>query len=395
MGTAIFTPFTEEDLIPKEERLEVIKKRNTLSIGIPKETCLGEKRIALTPDAIQVLVQYGYKVSMETGAGEGAFFSDLEYSEAGAFIVNKEQAFGQELVLKINPPTEEEINLLKPNAYLISLLQVNLRNQEYFKKLSEKKINAIAFELIEDEKEELSLIKLIGEIAGGISVLYASELLANSKGMMLGGITGVRPTEIVVLGAGGKGEYAIKTAMGLGASVRVFDNSLNKLRTLQDKIMSPIVTSMIDPKELTKSLRRADVVIGALSRLNTNPVITEDMVKVMKKGSVIIDLSVGSGKCIETTEVTSFEQPFVEKHGILHCGLPNLTSKMSRTTSKAISNFFLSYLLENHEEGGFEGLLMKKKEVRKSFYLYKGKHTQQLICKKFNLNFNDINLLLF
>lgn len=395
MTNVIFTPFCEEDLIPQEERLEVIKKENTLKIGLPKEICLGERSVALTPDAVQVLVQYGYEVYVESGAGAGAFFSDLEYSEAGASIVDKTQAFGQELVLKINAPTEEEINLLKPNAYLISSLKIDLRNQEYFKKLSEKRINAIAFELIEDEKEEKALVKLIGEVAGGASVIYASELLAKSKGMILGGVTGVRPTEVVVLGAGDRGEAAVKTAMGLGATVRVFDNSLSKLRELQDKVCSPVATSMIDPKELTKSLRRADVLIGALSRVNMPAVVTEEMVRLMKKGSVIIDLAIGSGKCVETMELTDFEKPYFEKYDILHCGLPNLTSKISRTTSKAISNFFLSYLLENQDEGGFECLLTKKKEFRKSFYLYKGRHTQQWICERFGLRFNDINLLLF
>ncbi|MDO4763260.1 MAG: alanine dehydrogenase [Flavobacteriaceae bacterium] len=394
MESTIVPSLIEELLTPQEERLEVIKKSGKLRIGLPKEVCFDEKSIALTPDAIQVLVKYGYEICVETGAGQGAFFSDLEYSEAGALIVDKKTAFEQDLVLKINPPTEKEIELMKPNSYLISALQVNLRNEEYFKKLSEKKINAIAFEFIGDENKEHSLVKLIGEISGRASVLYASELLVLSKGLMLGGITGVRPTEIVVLGAGIVGEYAVKTAIGLGAMVKVFDNSLPKLRKLQDVVGRPISTSMIDPKELTKSLRRADVLIGALSRVNSSPVITEEMVCLMKKGSVIIDLAVGSGKCVETTEITNDKNPYTEKYGVLHCGLPNLTSKISRTTSRAISNFFLGYFLENHMNEGIEHLLMKN-EIRESFYVYKGRFTKKMICDKYNLKFNDINLLLF
>lgn len=394
MSSVIFTPFTEEILLPQEERLEIVKKKDLLSIGIPKEISLHEKRIPLTPDAVQILVYNGYQVMIEQGAGEGAFFQDLEYSEAGAQVVDKAKVFEQDLILKINPPTDEEIDLMKPNSYLISTLQINLGSQDYFKKLFQKKINAIAFEFIKDENDEQVLVKMIGEVAGRTSILYAAELLAHSKGLMLGGITGVRPVEVLVLGAGMVGEYATKTALGLGATVKVFDNSLSKLSRLQSVIGNQVVTSMIDPKELCKSIRRADVVIGALPRINLPAVITEEMVGMMKQGSIIIDLTTDVGRCVETIEVTSFDQPYTEKYGVLHCGLPNLTSKMSRTTSKAISNFFLSYLLQNQEEGGFESILRLRKEMRKSFYLYKGRYTNQLICDKFQLKFCDIDLLL-
>lgn len=396
MSSTIFTPFTEEDLMPKEEVLEVVRKGKKFSIGIPKETCLSEKRISLTPDAVQVLSAHGHHIMVESGAGEGSHFSDLQYSEAGAEIAHRPmQVFGQDLVLKINPPTLEEIDYLKPHTYLVSALQINLREKEYFKKLSEKKVNAIAFEFIEDEYKQRALVRLIGEIAGSASILYASELLCKSNGMMLGGVTGVRPTEVVILGAGIVGEYATKAAIGLGASVRVFDNSLSKLRRLHTIIDSRVPTSIIDPKELTKALRRADVVIGALPRINTPPAITEEMVAIMKKGSVIIDLTIDFGGCIETSELTTFENPYVIKHSVLHCGLPNITSKMPRTTSKAISNFFLSYLLNYDEEGGFENMLIKKNEMKRSLYMYKGRHTKQVICNQFDLAFHDINLLIF
>jgi len=151
---------------------------------------------------------------------------------------------------------------------------------------------------------------------------------------------------------------------------------------------------MIAPKELTKSLRRADVLIGTIPRINMLPIVTEKMVTLMKQGSVIVDLTIDTGKCVETTEVTDFEKPYVEKHGILHSGLPNLTSKIPRTTSKAISNFFLSYLLKINEEGGLENVLKLGNDCRQGFYMYKGRHTKQLVCDKFGLKFNDINLLL-
>ncbi|MBP1165158.1 MULTISPECIES: alanine dehydrogenase [unclassified Chryseobacterium] len=396
MSTNIFTPFTEEELMPKEEKLEVIKKGKQFSIGIPKETCLNERRTCITPDAVQVLVEHGHEIIIEAGAGEGSFFTDLQYSESGAKITNDpKEAFGQDLILKVNPPTEDEIEYMKPNTYLVSALQINLRDKDYFLKLAEKKINAIAFEFIVDEYKQLALVRLVGEIAGTVSILYASELLALSNGLMLGGITGVRPAEVVILGAGIVGEFATKAAIGLGASVKVFDNSLSKLRRLHTIVDSRVPTSIIDPKELSKSLRRADVVIGALPRLNMTPIVTEDMVMKMKKGSVIIDITIDNGKVIETSELTTMEDPYIIKHGVIHCGLPNLTSRMPRTTTKAISNFFLSYILNYDEEGGFENMLIRKNEMKQSLYMYKGRHTKKIICDRFGLTYHDINLLIF
>lgn len=395
-STNIFTPFSEQELMPQEEKLEVFKKGKQYGIGVPKETCLNERRTCITPDAVQVLVNHGHQVVIESGAGEGSFFTDLQYSDSGAKITNDpREAFTQDLVLKINPPTTDEIEFLKPNTYLVSALQINLRDKEYFQKLSEKKVNAIAFEFIVDEYKQLSLVRLIGEIAGNISVLYAAELLALSNGLMLGGITGVRPTEVVVLGAGIVGEFATKAALGLGASVKVFDNSLSKLRRLHMMVDGRVPTSIIDPKELGKSLRRADVVIGALSKISMMPIVTEEMVSQMKKGSVIIDVTIDNGKVIETSELTCMDNPYIIKHGVIHCGLPNLTSKMPRTTTKAISNFFLSYLLNYDEEGGFENMLFRKNEMKQTLYMYKGRHTKKLICDRFDLTYHDINLLIF
>ncbi|WP_294276344.1 alanine dehydrogenase [uncultured Chryseobacterium sp.] len=394
--TNIFTPFTEEELMPKDEKLEVVKKGRQFSIGIPKETSLHERRTCITPDAVQVLVEHGHEIIIEAGAGEGSFFTDLQYSESGARITqDPKEAFGQDLVLKINPPTEDEIEFMRPNTYLVSALQINLRDKSYFLKLAEKKINAIAFEFIVDEYKQLALVRLVGEIAGTVSILYASELLALSNGLMLGGLTGVRPAEVVILGAGIVGEFATKASIGLGASVRVFDNSLSKLRRLHTIVDSRVPTSIIDPKELKKALRRADVVIGALPRLNMTPIVTEDMVMSMKKGSVIIDITIDNGKVIETSELTNMENPYIIKHGVIHCGLPNLTSRMPRTTTKAISNFFLSYILNYDEEGGFENMLVRKNEMKQSLYMYKGRHTKKVICDRFGLTYHDINLLIF
>lgn len=392
----IFTPFTEKDLLPKEEKLDIAKKGKNTSIGIPKESYINEKRTVITPDAVQVLVDYGYDIIVEKEAGKGAFFSDLQYAEAGAKITNDPKvAFGQDFVLKVNPPTEEEIHLLKRNAYLISSLQIKLRDSHYFKKLAEKKINAIAFELIKDEADELALVKLIGEIAGNIAILYSAELLARSNGLMLGGVTGVRPTEVVIIGAGVIGETAAKSAIGLGAHVKIFDNSLYRLRKVHSGIDRSVSTSIIDPKELKKSLRRADIVIGALSKWNQVPIVNEDMILTMKKGSVIIDLGIDTSPVFETSEVTDMENPFVIKHDIVHCGIPNITSRTPRTTTKTISNFFLSHFINNEFNGNLNQFFIGNEKFKNSHYLYKGLFTSLPISKCFNLNYHDINLLIY
>lgn len=394
--TTVFTPFSESDLIPKEERLVVFRRQRPFSIGIPKENHRHERRLCLTPDAVQTLVNHGYDIIIQRGAGMGSSFTDLQYSEAGARISDDpSEVFSRDVLLMINPPTPEEIDYMKTGTYLISALQFNLQTRDYFKKLSEKKINAIAFEFILDEYKQKTLVRLIGEIAGKISILYASELMAQSTGQMLGGITGVRPTEVVIIGAGIIGESAARTAYQLGASVRIFDNSLSKLRRLNSSIRQHLPTSIIDPKELKKSLRRADVTIGALPCLKTPPVVSEAMVQVMKPGSIIIDLSIDSGPCIETSRLTTYDQPTVIQYDVVHCGLPNITSKMPRSTTKAISNFFLSYLLNYKEKDGFEAMLVRHNEMKHSFYMYKGRHTNRLICDQFDLVYHDINLLIF
>lgn len=390
-----FTPFNDLELMPVEEKLEIKRKEKKLSIGIPKETCLDEMRTCVTPDAVQVLTDAGHQIIIERGAGNGSFFTDQQYADAGAQLTDSaSKAFSQDLILKINPPTVEEIQWMKPNAYLISALQINLRDKEYFLTLAKKKITAIAFEFITDEYQQLPLVRLIGEIAGTASILYASELLAQSNGNMLGGITGVRPTKVVIIGAGIVGEFAAKAALGLGADVKVFDNSLSKLRRLHTSIGARIPTSIIEPKELQKNLRRADVLIGCMHKQSNIPIVSEDMVMKMKNGSIIIDVGIDYGKVVETSEITTFKAPYFVKHGVVHSGLPNLTSRVPRLTSKAISNFFLTYLLNYDEEGGFENMLMNRDEVKHSLYMYRGRHTKKILCNRFDLPYCDINLLM-
>ncbi len=395
----IFSPFTHEDLIPQPECLEIPRKREKFSIGIPKETNNQEKRIGLTPDAVEVLVNNGHQITIETNAGEGANFTDKEYAEAGAEIAYNPQAiFEKSIILKVGPLTPQEIEWIKPSSLLISSVPTNSLTQPYFTELSKKRITAIGYEFIKDEKDQLPVLRLLSEIAGTTAILVGSELMSSDNGgngILMGGVTGVRPTEVVILGAGTVAENAARTAMGLGASVRVFDNSLTRLRRLQQNIGFRISTSTIDPKELGKALRRCDLVIGALRGDTRTPcVVTEKMVERMKPGAVIIDISIDQGGCFETSEITTHDRPTYRKHDVIHYAVSNITSRVSRTSSKALSNFFLFYLLKVSNEGGFSSVVKTDKTIRNDVYLYHGRVTKKSLSDRFDLPFHDINLLI-
>ena len=398
-GKNIFTPFSQEELIPQPERLEIPHKKECFDIGIPKETNNQEKRICLTPDAVEVLVNNGHKISIETGAGEGANFTDQEYSEAGAEIIYSSQAiFEKPVILKVGPLTTEEIDWVKPHALIISSVPTNTLKREYFQKLIAKRVDAVGFEFIRDEQNHLPVVRLLSEIAGTTAILVASELMSSTNvgnGILMGGVTGVRPTEVVILGAGTVAENATRTALGLGASVRVFDNSLTRLRRLQQNIGQRVSTSTLDPKELGKALRRCDLAIGALRGETRTPcVVTEMMVQNMKAGAVIIDVSIDQGGCFETSELTTHDQPIIVKNDIIHYAVSNITSRVARTSTKALSNYFLSYLFQISEESGFANVVQTDKTIRNGVYLYKGRIVKKNLCDWFDLPFHDINLLI-
>ena len=394
-----FTPFSHEDLIPQPECLEIPRRREKFSIGIPKETNNQEKRICLTPDAVEVLVNNGHHISIETGAGEGTNFTDQEYSEAGAEIVYSPQAvFEKPIILKVGPATAEEIEWIKPSSFLVSSLPTNSLSKEYFDALMKKRITAVGFEFIKDEQNQLPVLRLLSEIAGTTAILVGSELMSTvngGNGILMGGVTGVRPTEVVILGAGTVAENATRTAIGLGASVRVFDNSLSRLRRLQQNIGQRIPTSTIDPKELGKALMRCDLAIGALRGDSRTPcVVSESMVEKMKPGAVIIDVSIDQGGCFETSELTTHDRPTIIKNEVIHYAVSNITSRVARTSTKALSNFFLPYLLKIANEGGFSSVVKTDKTIRNGVYLYHGRVTKKNLSDWFDLPFHDINLLI-
>ncbi|MGY0407765.1 MAG: alanine dehydrogenase [Polaribacter sp.] len=394
-----FSPFSKKELLPQEEMLEIKKQKGELFIGLPKETYLSEKRVCLTPDAVAALCAHGHRIVLETGAGDGSNFTDKEYSEAGAKIsYNVEEAFKCNIVLKVAPPTEDEIKYLNPQSILISSLQLKTQNKVYFKHLAKKKITAIAFDYIKDEHDSYPIVKSLSEIAGTASVLIAGELMSaenKGNGLLFGNIGGVPPTNVVIFGAGTVGGYAARTATGLGAIVKVFDNSISKLRKLQNCLHAPIYTSTLQPKSVSKALMRCDVAIGAIRGKNRSPICaTEMMIENMKEGSVIVDVSIDRGGCFETSNVTTHKTPTFVKHGVIHYCVPNIPARYARTASVSISNIFTPYLLNIAEEGGFENTARFDKSLRNGMYFYHGILTNKTVADWFDLPFRDINLLI-
>ncbi|MEN9699099.1 MAG: hypothetical protein RLZZ301_297 [Bacteroidota bacterium] len=387
-------------LMPKEEMLEIRKKKGQLMIGIPKEISFQERRVALVPEAVSLLVANGHQVLVESSAGIGSNFSDNEYSEAGAQIVyDRKGVYQCDLIIKVAPPSEEEVELMSGNQSIISALQLSTQPKEILQKLIAKKVTAIAWDYTRDEEGVFSIVRTMSEIAGTTSILVAGELLSSfshGKGLMLGGIAGVQPTEVVVIGAGTVGEFATRSALGLGASVKVFDNSLARLRRLQNDLGVRIHTSIIQPKVLAKAIRRADVVIGALrSNYGRTPcVVTETMIEQMKPGSVVVDVSIDQGGCFETSRITNHNDPTFEVHGVTHYCVPNIASRVSRTASFALSNTFAPLLLEMGERGGLVDLIRSHAGFRNGVYMYKGVLTNEVLGKVFDLNYKDIHLLL-
>ncbi len=394
------TPFSSQELIPQEEKLEIESRKGDLFIGIPKESQVLENRVCLTPDAVNALVSNGHKILMEAGAGKLASFEDNEYSEAGAIITqDTAKVFSCPIILKVEPPSLKELALIKPQTVLFSALQLKTLDREYFQTIEKKKITALAFEFIKDEDGSYPAIRSLSEIAGTASILIASEIMSNvndGSGLMMGNITGVPPIEVVILGAGTVGEFAARAAFGLGANIKVFDSSINKLRTIQNNIGRPMHTSTIQHKHLLKALKRCDVVIGAVRGKDRSPIlVTESMTNNMKKGAVVIDVSIDMGGCFETSEITSHEKPTYTHNGVIHYCVPNIPSRYAKTSSVSISNIFSPYLLDIGEVGGLEHAIRNDKGLKNGIYSYHGVLTNKAVAEWFDLSYRDINLLVF
>jgi alanine dehydrogenase len=395
-----FEALAKTSLITQEKLQEVRRRRHAFFIGLPKEISLQENRISLTPDAVALLVNNGHDVWVETKAGVGSKFTDKQYSEAGAKIVySPQEVYQADVILKIEPPTLEEIELMHSGQTLISALQLGHARVESFQALMKKKITALAYEFIEDKVGGMPIIRAMSEIAGSTVMLIAAENLStanNGKGVILGGITGVPPTKVVIVGAGTVAEYAARGALGLGADVQIFDNHIYKLRRIKHLLGQQIYTSTIDTITLSETLKTADVVIGALRAEKGRPrhVITDEMVSRMKPDSLIIDLSIDQGGCIETSEITNLSKPVFRKYDVIHYCVPNVASRVAHTATNALSNIFTPTILRAAEEGGVEAMIFSHKWFMKGVYTYKGGLTNEYVARKFGLKYKNIELLM-
>lgn len=383
-----------------EETLDIKPREAQLLIGIPRENTFQENRIALTPDAISVLINNGHRVVVEHRAGEGAHFSEKDYSDAGAKIAyDKREVFQCDLIMKSAPVNEEELPLLKHDQTIISPIHLPVMKTSILQCMMEKRVTALSFENFKDDSGHNPIVRSMSEIAGSAVMLLAGNYLSNAnngKGMLLGGISGIPPTKVVIIGAGIVGEYAARTALAMGSSVKVFDNNIYKLKRMQGNIGVRMWTSVIEPKILAKQLKTCDVAVGALSSTGgrTPIVATEEMVSIMRPGSVILDVCIDRGGCFETSEITSHESPVFIKHGVIHYCVPNIPSGFARTASQAISNVLMPLLLEIGDEGGLEKLVWHKFNIRSGIYLFKGSLTNIYLSQRFNLKYTDLNLLI-
>jgi alanine dehydrogenase len=392
----------KEGLMPQEEMLEVGNKQKHLKIGIPSENHEVESRVPLTPEAVEILTGHGHEVWLEAGAGKAANYLDTDYSERGGIICErrKEVFAASDVLLKINPPTAEEIGWMKERQVLLSSFQVFTHCKEkYIRALMQKKVTAIAFEKIQDEHDCYPAVRSMSAIAGTTSMLIAAEYLSNQrggKGVMLGGVTGITPTEVVILGAGTVAEYAVRAAYGVGSEVKVFDHSIHRLRRLQSSVGMMVPTSIFHPKVILKALRSADVVIGAIRRgeRQEDYFITEEMVKEMKKGSVIIDVSIDRGGSIETSELRTQVDPVFVKHGVIHYCVPNIPSRVARTASIAISNVFAPLIMGMGEIGSTGRHLKDNVGLRHGVYIYNGTLTNKTVGQRLGIPSKDIDLLM-
>ncbi len=392
--------FGNTAFMPKEEQLETAIRNRNISIGVPSDSKDDEKRVALTPEAVNLLVEKDNEVIVQKGAGQVANYSDKDYSENGAILTDSlARVYGTDVVIKVAPFSEKETDFLRGNQVVISYLNILKLTEEILGKLIRKKVTAIAFEKIRDRSGSMPVVESMSEICGITSVLVASEYLSNmhgGKGVMLGGITGVTPTEVLILGANTAGESAARAAIGLGSTVKIFDDSLDRLRRFQNLLGQRLQTSVFHPQVLKKALKSADVLIGAIELEDLRPwyYVTEDMVRTMKKGAVIIDLSIDRGGCIETSECRALHDPVYEKYGVAHFSAWNLPSRVARTASIALSNIFAPLLQSMADSGGITQLLKNNQGVRNGAYLYNGMLTNETLGQKFNMISKDLDLLI-
>lgn len=386
--------------IAQEKPMPVATTTVQLKIGVPKENAHHERRVPLTPGAVGVLVAAGHAVFVEKDAGQGAQFTDREYTEAGATLVYTQAEVYQraDLIVKVAPLSMAELELMRPRQTLISAVHIGGLRPDYLRGLMEKHITAIGFEFLSGPDGSNPIMRLLSEIAGVSAIHIASELLTNyhgGQGLLLGGVTGVPPAVVTIVGAGTVGYHAAQTAIGLGALVKVLDDEVYRLKRLEARLGQKIFTAVTQADYLSEAVRSADVLIGAAYRVGARSpiVVSEDLVSTMREGSVVVDVSIDQGGCIETSRPTTHEQPTYEYNGVIHYCVPNIASRVARTASASISNILGPMIARIGEAGGVRNLMAINRSFKKGIYVYHKHITQRPIATMFNLDFMDIDLL--
>jgi alanine dehydrogenase len=398
----IYDSSRSASFVVRELLQKVEKQGMSVVIGIPREDRKFEKRVPLTPETVSLLVKSGYRVLLEAGAGLTINYTDAYYAESGAEIVDSaEEVFRADLILKILPPTLEEVAMMRPRATVFSFLHIHKFSLPLLELMSEKKINALAYELYCDDTGLSPFVTSISEIEGTYSITLAAELLSNAhggKGILLGGVPGISPTEVVVIGAGIAGAMAARAALAMGASVKVFDDDVMKLRAIRHELGCLVFTSTFQPNVLRNVFRSADVVIGAMQYINKTHFyrISNDLIREMKQGAIIIDVRMAQGGCFETTmEACLPGHPAVfERFGVLHFCEMSLSSRVARTASISLSNIFVSMFSSMADCGGLGHFARFDRGFSAGFYLYAGKMVNRYVGNHFNIPVTDIGLFL-
>lgn len=388
-----------QGIMPMEAMAWTKENAKSVFIGMPKEISNNENRVPLSPTAVHLLIANGHQIVIEEGAGERAGFSDSDYLLAGAKVSNDLSEIWQSpLILKLTPPTLSEIGFMKKGASIFSCAATFLLNEDIIDAMNQKKILAIGMEYVEDNGGGFPFVRIMAEIAGQMILPIAHQILSNQEkgNILLGNVTGVTPISMVLLGSGHVVEQIAKSAYHAGIQLMVFDKDIYKLQRLKQTLGLPLVTQVIDSENLPKALQNAQIIVGALRSDNgiTPCLVTEEMVSKLKPGTLIMDVCIDQGGCFETSELTTISHPVFRKHGVIHYCVPNIPSKVGKTSSLAISNLISSFILKSGKTGGVEEMLWQGKSFMKGVYLYKGFVTHPIVAKKFNKPIKDISLLL-
>jgi alanine dehydrogenase len=359
-----------------------------MNIGVPKERRSFEYRVGLSPVGIQMLSQCHHTCYVEHDAGIGAGFSDLEYEQAGAKIVySPHEVFGRaDLLLKVTRPLSEEIDWLRPGTTLAGLLHLGSARQEKITQLKEKKITAISYENIRLANGSVPIRRPLSQIGGRLVAQIAAHLLQNNaggKGILIGGVAGVPPAEIVIIGAGIAGTCATQSFLGMGAHVTVLDDNIDALNKIFDSTQG-IVTMVSNPINITRACSYADVVVGAILVPGKRPpiVVTREMIQHMKPRSIVMDISIDEGGCIETSRPTNHEQSTFIEHGVIHYCVPNIPSAVARTSTHAFLNAAYRFINELANKGS-DAAIKDNPAIERGVAIHNGelKHITRLMPK--------------